>query len=74
MSKPGDREPCQSYRPASNFCTDGFPQSAGCWGAGYLKPSVPHCMKEWFTARLYPITGEPFKEADEWAKAKGAAK
>lgn len=54
-------KPCQSYE--GNRCKDGFPvMSPVCWG--HSSTVTPWCCKETLCGRLYPHTGEPFKERE----------
>lgn len=60
-------KPCSSHIVGSGFydpCKDGFPQTSGiCLGTAHGKVA-PVCCDERRAGRLYPITGEPFREKE----------
>jgi len=50
-------ETCKSYLPKTNWCRDGFPQSAACNGL----PGVPQCLQErgWYSRLIDANGGKP---------------
>lgn len=60
---------CASVLPGGSYdrCRDGFPMTGPCWGLG---GGLPICCNEKVCGRLYPETGEPWREAER-ASASG---